>query len=111
MAGLGSGIAAGAALADQMRNAMNGGGTVGGQQAPQNVAPPPIPQAISYFVAINGQQQGPFDLPTLTAKARDGSLTRTTLVWRAGMANWAAAGQVAEFSGAFAAVPPPIPGA
>jgi hypothetical protein len=106
MAGLGSGIAAGAALADQMRGAMAGGA----QQSPPPIAPP-SPQAVTFFLAVNGQQQGPFDVPTLSAKARDGSLTRGTLVWRQGMASWTPAEQVAELAGAFAAVPPPIPGA
>ena len=106
MAGLGSGIAAGAALADQMRNAM------AGQQAPVAGAPampPPIPQAASYFIAVNGQQQGPFDANTLAVKAREGVFTRTTLVWKQGMPNWLPAEQVADLAAAFAAVPPPIP--
>ncbi len=110
MAGLGSGIAAGAAMADQMRGAMaaqTSGPT--GASAPQ--MPPPIPQAVAFYVAVGGQQQGPFDVPTLAAKARDGSLTRGTLVWRAGMANWMPVEQVAELGGVFASVPPPIPGA
>ena len=111
MAGLGSGIAAGAALADQMRGAMAGqpmGGGPTGASAPQ--MPPPIPQAVAFFVAVNGQQQGPFDVGTLAGKAREGVLTRGTLVWRAGMAGWVAAEQVAELSGVFGSVPPPIPG-
>jgi len=104
MAGLGSGIAAGAALADQMRGAMAGGG------APVGAVPPPLPQqAAAFFIAINGQQQGPFDVNSLAAKARDGSLQRNTLVWRQGMANWSPAEQVAELTNVFAAVPPPLP--
>jgi membrane protease subunit (stomatin/prohibitin family) len=86
MSGLGSGIAAGAAMADQMRAAM--GAAAAGSAAPPPIAPPPIPQAASFFIAVNGQQQGPFDVGTLAGKARDGSLTRATLVWRQGMANW-----------------------
>jgi membrane protease subunit (stomatin/prohibitin family) len=118
MAGLGSGIAAGAALADQMRNSMNprpsGADAPVGSSAgavPPPIAPPPIPQALSFFLAINGQQQGPFDLPTLQTKARDRSLTPATLVWRAGMPNWLPADQVPDLNTAFATVPPPIPGA
>ncbi|HVT79475.1 MAG TPA: SPFH domain-containing protein [Phycisphaerae bacterium] len=107
MAGLGSGIAAGAALADQMRGAMSGQ-QGGGGGAP--AMPPPIPQAVAFFIAVNGQQQGPFDVGTLAGKAREGSFTRGTLVWRQGMANWVPAETVGELSGAFAAVPPPIPG-
>jgi hypothetical protein len=38
-------------------------------------------------------------------------LKRDTLVWKAGMAQWAAAGSVPELAGLFAAMPPPIPGA
>jgi len=110
MAGLGSGIAAGAALADQMRGAMARGADapVGASGAP--AMPPPIPQAVTFFIAVNGQQQGPFDVATLAAKAREGSLMRGTLVWRAGMANWTPAEQVAELSGVFSSMPPPIPG-
>ena len=110
MAGLGSGIAAGAALADQMRGAMARGADAPGGSSGAPAMPPPIPQAVGFYVAVNGQQQGPFDVPTLAAKAREGSLPRGTLVWRAGMANWVAAEQVAELSGVFASVPPPIPG-
>ena len=79
------------------------------QQSPPPIAPPPIPQAASFYVAVNGQQQGPFDVNALAAKARDGSLTRQTLVWRQGMANWTPAEQVGELASVFAAVPPPIP--
>jgi membrane protease subunit (stomatin/prohibitin family) len=71
-------------------------------------APPPLPAA-EWFVGVNGQQQGPFDLDALSAQARSGSLTRDTLVWKNGMSGWTAAGQVPELSGAFASVPPPLP--
>jgi membrane protease subunit (stomatin/prohibitin family) len=108
MSGLGSGIAAGAAMADQMRAAMAGNAGVSPAGAPP--MPPPIPQAPAFFIAFNGQQQGPFDIPTLSAKAREGALTRQTLVWRQGMPNWTPAGQVAELASLFVSVPPPIPG-
>jgi len=109
MAGLGSGIAAGAALADQMRGAMVG--SARGADAPVGSAPPPIPQAAAFFIPINGQQQGPFDVNALAAKASEGSFSRSTLVWRQGMASWVPAEQVAELAGAFTAAPPPIPDA
>ena len=35
-------------------------------------------------MAVNGQQQGPFDVGALAAKAKDGSVTRETLVWKQG---------------------------
>ena len=41
--------------------------------------------------------------------AAAGTLTKETLVWKDGMANWAAAGQVPEFAQVFPAAPPPLP--
>ena len=70
--------------------------------------PPPLPTA-EWFVGVNGQQQGPFDLSALAGQASAGTLTRETLVWKNGMAAWTAAGQVPELGAAFAAVPPPLP--
>jgi hypothetical protein len=64
---------------------------------------------VAFFVAINNQQAGPFDLATVAGYAKAGQLTRDTLVWREGMAAWAKAGEVAELAGAFASVPPPLP--
>ncbi|MBZ0248181.1 MAG: DUF4339 domain-containing protein, partial [Burkholderiales bacterium] len=42
-------------------------------------------------------------------QAASGSLTRASLVWKAGMAQWAAAGDVPELAALFANVPPPVP--
>ncbi|EIJ41108.1 putative virion core protein (lumpy skin disease virus) [Beggiatoa alba B18LD] len=100
----GMGFAMGMNMANQMQNAQ--------QQAPQPNAgtmPPPLPQAVAYHVAINGQTQGPFELPTLKQHVQSGHITRDTLVWKQGMANWTAAGQVMELSSLFGSVPPPLP--
>ncbi|MFO7641842.1 MAG: SPFH domain-containing protein [Candidatus Competibacteraceae bacterium] len=77
---------------------------------PVPASPPPLPTATRYFVAIDNQQMGPFGLDELQQQARDGQLTRATLVWTQGMANWAAAGEVMELSALFAHLPPPLPG-
>ncbi len=77
------------------------------QQAVQ--APPPIPQAVTYYVAVNGRQTGPFDLNTLKSQAHAGTFTRQHKVWKQGMSTWLDAGTVAELSTVFEAVPPPIP--
>jgi hypothetical protein len=69
--------------------------------------PPPLPP--SFYMAVKGEQTGPFDWNTLAGKARDGSLTKDTLVWRQGMPVWTAAGAVAELEKLFAAIPPPLP--
>jgi membrane protease subunit (stomatin/prohibitin family) len=101
MAGAGMGLAAGVAMGSQMAGQLAGA-------AQPTAAPPPLPQT-GYFVAINGQQQGPFDATMLAARVRDGSLTRATLVWRQGMAGWVAAETVPDLQPLFASVPPPLP--
>lgn len=102
-AGAGMGMGMGFAMANQMANAMNNNQQQNNQQTPP---PPPI---IQFFVAVNGQQQGPFDLPTLQQMAQQGSFTKQTLVWKQGMANWASAEQVNELASVFTSVPPPMP--
>jgi hypothetical protein len=68
-----------------------------------------LPQAAAFHVALGGQQVGPFDLAALQQYVQSGQLTRETLVWKQGMANWTAAGQVPDLSGLFGATPPPLP--
>lgn len=96
-------------------------GTQIGQQAGQmltqmpvagSAAPPPIPgaQPLAFFVAVNGQQTGPFPVAVLQQMVAAGSFASTSLVWRQGMAGWQAASAVPELAGLFAAAtPPPIP--
>jgi hypothetical protein len=71
--------------------------------------PPPLPRPAQWFVGVGGVQQGPYDTAALAGLASGGTLTRETLVWREGMAGWAAAGQVPEVAPVFGAVPPPLP--
>lgn len=103
-AGAGVGMGMGFAMANQMGQAM-----AGDQQMAGAAMPPPIPQAVSYYIAIDGQQGGPFDLGKLQEKVAAGQLTRETLVWKNGMGQWTAAGMVAELASLFASVPPPLP--
>jgi membrane protease subunit (stomatin/prohibitin family) len=100
IAGIGAGVGAGMAIGGQMAGAIQG--QVG-------VTPPPLPGGATFFLAINNAHAGPFDMNSLGAKARDGSLTRSTLVWKQGMASWVAAESVPELQPLFAAVPPPVP--
>ena len=72
-------------------------------------AAPPLPSASRYTVAINGQQQGPYDMTQLQQLVQGGTLTRETLVWTEGMAQWAEAGTLQELMGLFTSVPPPLP--
>jgi hypothetical protein len=89
-----------------------------GQQVAQNLqlgaagaseAPPPLPNATTWYAAVNGVQEGPHDAAALQARIGAGAVTRDTLVWRQGMAGWTKAGEVAELTPLFAAVPPPLP--
>ncbi len=109
----GMGMGMGFAMAGQMMNAMNPQQNMYQQpqqpQYQQPVAPPPMPAQSAYFVAVNGQQSGPFDMNTLSTMVANGQLTKDSLVWKQGMPSWAAAGTVQELSALFGAVPPPMP--
>ncbi len=103
--GLGAGFAMGGAMAGQMGSAMNAGAAgMGGSGGP-----PPLPTAVAFHVAVNGQQAGPFDMIALQSQATSGGLKRDSLVWKAGMAQWVKASDVAELSSLFANTPPPVP--
>jgi membrane protease subunit (stomatin/prohibitin family) len=100
----GLGVGMGLAMANQIgQNLSNSPGGAGPQ------APPPIPSATSYHVAINGQQVGPFDPAALQEKVAGGQITRQTLVWKQGMSQWTPAGQVFELAKFFDITPPPLP--
>lgn len=57
-------------------------------------APPPLPA--QWFVALDGQLQGPLTLGDLAGLARQGKLLPQTLVWKEGMAQWCEAHAVPE---------------
>ncbi|MGD1277057.1 MAG: GYF domain-containing protein [Tepidisphaeraceae bacterium] len=62
--------------------------------------------AEEWFYSQNGQQGGPVDFGALQRMAAAGQLHPSDLIWKQGMANWAAASSV---GGIFAAPPPPPP--
>ena len=69
---------------------------------------PPLPR-ISFYVGINGQPQGPFDLAVLRNACQGGQYSATTLVWRKGMSEWKQMSEVPEFADIFEDCPPPLP--
>ncbi len=71
--------------------------------------PPPIPQQAQYFVAINGQQSGPFNLADLANQIKSGTVTRQTLIWNQTLVEWTKAAEVAELVNYFSVMPPPLP--
>lgn len=105
MAAMMASMAVGGAVGQNIAGAMNN--MMGGINQPvqAGIVPPPIP-TVAYHVAINGQAAGPFDMSVLQQMASNGQLTASTLVWKSGMAQWAAAGSVAELQTLFPPVPP-----
>ncbi len=97
----GIGMGMGFAMANQMAH------MYANQGAPQvQTSPPPL---AVFYLAVNGQQQGPFSLQQLQQMAASGQLTPKTLAWKAGMAGWLAAENVPDLTAVFGAVPPPPP--
>lgn len=65
-----------------------------------------------WYVARGGQQVGPFSTDDVKAQLASGQVTAADVVWRDGMAGWAAIGSLPDFAGAAPAGPPmpPPPG-
>ena len=101
--GMGMGFGIGGAFGSQMGNIAQGA-----MQA-QPVTPPPPPAPAAYHVLVGNVQQGPYGLDVLGQMAQQGTLTRETFVWKAGMAQWDKAANCPELQGLFAPVPPPPP--
>lgn len=60
-----------------------------------------------YFLAINGQQTGPFSLEQLQAMAARGQLAPADLLWKEGMSEWAPASNIGGIFDARPAAPMP----
>ncbi|MGP1460967.1 MAG: SPFH domain-containing protein [Bacteroides sp.] len=87
---------------------------MGGAQVPPpmpGAMPPPIPgamPALAVHVAVNGAQQGPFNLAQLQQMVQAGQLTPATMVWMAGLQQWTPASGVPALAVLFQPTPPPI---
>lgn len=99
--GVMTGLAIGGAMGGQMAGMM-------GQIGQPMMTPPPVPQT-AWHVSFNGQSAGPFNSAQLQELVRNGQLTPTTHVWKAGMAGWELAGKLPELAPCFASTPPPPP--
>lgn len=116
-AGMMMGMAMGGAMGSQMAGMMNGFGQQAQPQQPQQAppmpggspVPPPMPSAVQYMVAINGQQYGPYNMQQMQQMAQSGQINASVLVWAQGMPQWVAAGSVPELAQLFAQTPPPMP--
>lgn len=74
-----------------------------------HTSPPPLPTQSLYFVAINGQQSGPFNLAELQHKVTEKIVTQDTLIWSQTLVEWTQAGHVSELLPLFSLSPPPLP--
>jgi membrane protease subunit (stomatin/prohibitin family) len=105
-AGEGIGLGMGFAVARELSQGLSAPNQPSAGSSP---TPPPIPGAVSYFVAIDGQQQGPFNQTEVMEKIKSGALTRDTLIWSKDLVEWTAAEKVAALAALFSHLPPPIP--
>ncbi|MGZ8245698.1 tubulin-like doman-containing protein [Methylomagnum sp.] len=73
--------------------------------------PPPLPQYV-YYLAINGQQQGPYPHAQVREWIAARQLDPALLAWREGLAAWLPLNGIPELADLFVAappVPPPVP--
>ncbi len=106
LGGAGVGMGVGMGMGNMMTNMFNNN-NMNNQNNNQgnNTVPPPLTQ---FHVVVNGAQAGPFNLEQLKIMIGNGQLVKTSMVWKAGMANWAAAEAQPELTALFNNVPPPI---
>ena len=113
--GMGMGMGMGQAAAEAMRAGSGQQGGTGQQGAPQAqqgapAGPPPLPAQEQWYAGVAGAQVGPMSKADLQAKLSSGDYSPQTLVWRSGMAEWAAASSVPDLAGPTGAQPPALPG-
>ncbi len=101
MLGAGLGVGTGVGIGNQMAQQVNIG-------SPAATPPPLSGSNYQYYVAVNGQQNGPMDYNAVVSLIRNNSINAESLIWRAGMANWDKIQNQPEFSNALNC-PPPLP--
>lgn len=109
-AGAGMGMGMGFVLAQQMGGMMGGTQQANNPMMAQGTTPPPMPVAIQYFYAANGQQAGPVSFEQLKALFANRTVNKDTLVWKQGMQTWTALQEVEELKAFLGgSTPPPLP--
>ena len=64
----------------------------------------------TYYVAVNGKQQGPFSREQIMSTLAQGVYTEATLVWAQGMSDWQPISAVSGLQQASHPSPPPVSG-
>lgn len=109
-----AGMAIGSAIGQNMAGTMNSMmGNMNRQPAqpqpmPAAVTPPPVPTT-AFYVAVNGQATGPYDMAAITQMVNAGQMTKDTLVWQQGMSAWMKSGDVNVIASVFNQNPPGMP--
>ncbi len=85
------------------------GNQIGGMMGNLNQQSPPPPPTIQYFIALNGQQTGPFSIEQLKQFSQNNQFSKNHHVWKQGMTAWEIAENVKELSFIFSLIPPPPP--
>jgi hypothetical protein len=86
----------GMAMCQQIPQMMNAANQSAGQPAP-----PPVPKATAYFLAIDGKQYGPYTVDQLRPFVPTGQINAQTLVWCQGMSSWETAASRLELAPLF----------
>lgn len=102
-AGMMTGMALGGAMGGQMAGMMN----QMGQTMNQSMQAPPQMPNVQYYVNLNNQQAGPFNIQQLQQLVQSGQLSTLNYVWKQGMPQWELVGNVAELAVLFAPQTPP----
>lgn len=67
---------------------------------PSAATPPPLPSS-GWWIALQGQQNGPHDLQSLARFVSAGTLNKDSLVWKEGMPHWVPCNTIAELKSLF----------
>lgn len=105
MAAIIANMAVGGAVGKNIAKNMNDVMSSMSQSTQTEITPPPVPTT-TYYVAVNGQAVGPFDLKVLSEMATSGQLTQDTLVWRNGLTEWIKAESTDDLKALFPNIPP-----
>lgn len=99
MVGMGAGIALGQNMAESLSK----------KSDIDKHTPPPLPDRNStmYYVALNDDKEGPYDLRTIQRYINEQKIQQETLVWTEGLKDWVEASSVLEKY--FQVSPPPLP--
>ena len=98
MIGMGAGIAMGQNMAESLS-----------AKKTDKHTPPPLPQrnTTMYYVALNDEKEGPYDLRTIQLFINEKKIEKETLIWTEGLKDWVEAYSILEKN--FNAMPPPLP--